>query len=342
MWRHRDDGPSRFGKLRLDKNERVSPFPPSTWEAIVSELCPEYVTAYPEVSELYKELANFHGIDQRQLTVTAGLDGGIRNCFDLFVSASSRVVTLEPTFKMVDIYSGLYNVKRVPIRFDSNLKLNLEQLLDSVDLEPSLIIIANPNSPTGTTIAEQNLIKLIGKAEQRSIPVLIDEAYHGFSSSTSLPLVNEFSNLIVGRTFSKSFGLAGCRVGYLVSNPTLTERLLKFRAMYEVNAIGAFIAVAMLRRYQEVETYCTEVITARNKMCELAANCGIGAINTEANFIHLDFGKNKLCVLEYLRDSNVLVRDEVNIPELARYLRVSVGPMSLMEPLAKALKKYGK
>ena len=128
-----------------------------------------------------------------------------------------------------------------------------------INKKTSLIIIANPNSPTGTLIDEKELKNILHMAQLNKVPVLIDEAYFGFSDFTALPFLNEFDNLVISRTFSKVFGLAGLRVGFLVANRQLAELLGKFKPMYEVNQLAIQIAIQALENYHLVQNYITEV-----------------------------------------------------------------------------------
>ena len=244
IYRIRGTVPGRHDALRLDKNERITKFNSYIYEEILSKLRHEHLTAYPETEPLYDLLAKYHNVNRDQVVVTAGSDAGIKYCFELLADQGCEVITLSPTFAMVDIYAQLYGVKQVRIGYDADLKLKFEDLLAAISHKTALIIIANPNSPTGTLISDIDIRLVISKARENGAVVLVDEAYYGFSRQTVLPYIAEYDNLIVARTFSKSFGLAGCRVGYLIAQSGLAHQLYKFRPMYEVNALCVNIDVA--------------------------------------------------------------------------------------------------
>ena len=256
----------RFDYLRLDKNERVSPLPQELFEQIHQQLRYEHLTTYPEVSPLYEKISDYVGCNEDKIVITAGADGGIKNCFDLFVQPGDKVITLNPTFAMVDVYCKLFDACQISIEYDSNLKLNEEKLEESIDESVSLIIIANPNSPTGNTLPKKRLTRIIEKSAEYSVPVLIDEAYHGFCWHTFVEQTNHFPNLIISRTFSKAMGLAGCRIGFLVSSADLSRQLYKFRPMYEVNSFGILAACKVLEKYEYVRAYCDEVEKSKQQM----------------------------------------------------------------------------
>ena len=177
-------------------------------------------------------------------------------------------------------------------------------------------------------------------ANEKGVPVLIDEAYFGFYDKTVISLTKKFNNLIVARTFSKAFGLAGCRIGYLITNKDLARELLRFRSMYEVNSFGILTGKVMMDNYNEIIEYCNSVNESKNKLCKLAANCRIPFIDTKANFIFFDFSFNKDKVIKEPPRKNVLIGAGLNVRGLEGYLRFSVGPQKEMKIIHDTLVKY--
>ena len=263
IYRVRGTCPSRLDALRLDKNERTTKFSKYFLNEIVSKLRDEHLTAYPETEPLYDQLATHLAVNRGQVVVTAGSDAGIKHCFELTVERNSEVITLSPTFAMVDIYAQLYGVRQIKIGYNSDLSIQYDKLLDSIVPDTALIVIANPNSPTGTLISEADMRSIISKAQENNAVILVDEAYYGFCKQTVLPLIDEYENLVVARTFSKSSGLAGCRVGYLVAQHHLAQRLYRFRPMYEVNAFGVLVTMTILENQEIVDTYLSDTEDGR-------------------------------------------------------------------------------
>ena len=183
--------PSRFDKLRLDKNERVIPFNDAVFSELISSFQCEHFTAYPETEPLYSALADNLSINKENLVITPGSDAGIRNCFEAFTENGDQIITLTPTFAMVNIYANLFATKQIKIGYDKNLILQIDQLLNSITTKTCLIVLASPNSPTGTIIDLDVLQLIIEKALKNSAVVLIDEAYHEFCNKTALPLIRD-------------------------------------------------------------------------------------------------------------------------------------------------------
>ena len=121
-------------------------------------------------------------ISSENLVFTAGSDQAIKNTFELFYEKNKNVITIDPTFAMVDIYCKIFKTKQIKIGYDKNLKLRIDDIFKSINKKTCLVILANPNSPTGTLIKKNDLIKIIKKAQKFNAKVLLDEAYYEFSN----------------------------------------------------------------------------------------------------------------------------------------------------------------
>jgi histidinol-phosphate aminotransferase len=339
--RLRGDGQTRHGLIRLDKNERVSAFQENFFEQLVSELTSDHLTAYPETEVLYERLAQLHDISTKNIMLTAGSDMAIRHCFDLFVNPGGEVVVLDPTFAMVDIYCQLYGAERQAVGYDNQLRLEFGRLRKVIGPKTELIVIANPNSPTGTLISETELHEILINAAQFQVPVLVDEAYYGFCKQTAVSMLGEHANLIVSRTFSKAYGLAGLRVGYLLAQAEISQLLYRFRPMYEINSMGVLAAIKLLDQPEIVEEYLKETEDGRQCLLKFASKKRLPFRDTQTNFIYIDFGVKKQAVMDEFSKSGVLVRGGLSIEGFETYLRVSLGPVATMKTLVEALQRVG-
>jgi histidinol-phosphate aminotransferase len=337
--RLRGETESRHGLIRLDKNERVTAFPLEFFEQLLSGLTSDHLTAYPEPEKLYKRLAQLHKVTQNNLMLTAGSDTGIRHCFDLFVNPGGEVVVLDPTFAMVNIYCQLYGAQKQAIGYDNQLRLNLERMLAVIGPKTELVIIANPNSPTGTLISQEDLRTILLCAASFQVPVLVDEAYYGFCKQTAVPMLEEHDNLIVSRTFSKIYGLAGLRVGYLLAQTELAQLLYRFRPMYEVNAVGIQAALALLDQPQIIDKYLEETQEGRRHLLEFAKEKGLDFQDTQTNFVYIGLGNKKQVVMDELSKFGILVRGGLPIKGFEAYLRISLGPVAAMKSLTEIISR---
>ena len=172
---------------------------------------------------------------------------------------------------------------------------------------------------------------ILKKALRVRVPVLIDEAYYGFCRHTACGLMGAYPNLIVARSFSKVTGMAGLRVGYAMSDPAVISVLTKYRPMYEVNSIGIIFALKILDNWHIAEEYGRDTIEGREHLVHFLSQMELKVIDTETNFIHVDFGSRKDTILRALDAAGVLVRGMLSIDGFENYTRISVGPKDTME-----------
>lgn len=332
---------SRRNYLRLDKNERISPF----LNTIVkkAQLDSFDLTAYPETGKVYKKLSKINKLSKENFILTAGSEFGIRMCFEYFCQNNNKkIITIEPTFGMVEVYSKLFNIKQIKINYDKNFNLEISKLLKKINKNISLIVLANPNSPTGTIIERNLIIKILKKSNQFNVPVLIDEAYFGFYNISYIKLIKKFSNLLILRTFSKSFGLAGLRAGYLVSNKKLIIELSKFKSMYEINSAAVKVVLFLLDNPNHIKNYINQTRIGKLFFEKELKKLNINFLKTYANFIHIKLGDKKKKIEKIFIKSKILTRKGPGVIGFEDYLRVSLGPKKQMQAVILILKKYFK
>ena len=243
---------------------------------------------------------------------------------------------------MVDVYAKIFGTNQIKIEYDKNLKLNYLKILKSINKNINMIMLANPNSPTGTIIDIDKIIQIIQKAKKNNCYVVIDEAYFGFYKKTFLHFVKKYNNLIILRTFSKAFGLAGIRAGYIVSNKELIKKLYSFRPMYEISSISCLIIEEILKRQNLVNNYIFSTRKGKKYLITELNKMGFGHFATYSNFILVDFYKKNLVkkIYKNLSKKGILVRKAPDIQATRTCLRFTLGPTNYMKKLAENLKKY--
>ena len=338
IYRSQADTKSRETYLSLDKNERIEKFEKNFIKKIFSKINPKKFNSYPEVFSLYKGLSKLHKLNYNQFVITAGADGAIKNCFELFVSKGDKVIVLNPTFAMVDIYCKIANAKKVSINYDKKLNLNINHILQNIDKSISLIVIANPNSPTGTLISIKDIEKIIKKARIFNLPVLIDEAYYGFCNKTVLPLIKKYKNLIISRTFSKAYGLAGLRVGYLIADSKVAKLLFNLKPMYEVNSIAILSSLTALQHPEIRRKYILETQKGLEILIKYLKKKNISYIQTEANFIYINLGKRIQYFYDKFIKNKILTKKGMNIKGYENYLRITLAPPKQIKKIISKLK----
>ena len=330
----------RENYLRLDKNEMVSKFSKNFIKLIKNKINSNTLTTYPEVRSIYRLISKKNKVKENSIVVTAGSDLAIKNCFELLVRKNDHVITLSPTYGMVNVYSKLFEARQTKIGFDDELNLELDKLLNSIKKSTVLIILANPNSPTGKAISKEQIIKILKLAKKNNTYVLIDECYFDYNKFSSVKLINKYDNLIISRSFSKS-GLAGCRIGYLISNVRIASLLYKFRPFYEISSFSVK-ALELFLKYDLNIKYREELEKGRKVLQNYFANKGIDYFNSTTNFILVKFNSSKLInsMFKYLFDRKVLCTVEKNIPHHKKIIRFSLGPVNEMKTLIKKMDSF--
>mgnify|MGYP001185208996 FL=1 len=329
---------SRKNFLRLDKNERVSNFHNKILKKI--KISSFDITAYPETWPVYQSIAKNYNISTKNIVLIPGSEFGYRICLEYFRNKKKKIISLAPTFGMVEVYTKLFAIKNIGINYDQNFELDSERLLKNISSKISLIILANPNSPTGTIIKKEKIIQILNKAKKYNITVIIDEAYNGFYKPSFLNYVEKYKNLIVLRTFSKSFGLAGLRVGFLAGNKKLIKEINKYKPMYEVNSVACKVITYFLKNKKFHIDYINETNKGKKYFENELKKLKIGYLKTYANFIHIDLKKYKSKIEKDLKKNKILTRKGPGVKNFENFLRITLGPIDSMKKVIKVLKKY--
>src|SRR5580693_2529780 len=207
---------NRAGNLRLDFNENTVGCSPRVIEFLKQQLSAESLSIYPDYAAVRPALAEFFRVDPTQLLLTNGTDEAIQVLINTYIDDGDEVLLLHPSYAMYRFYAEVAGatVREIPYRAEK-LAFPLEEALDAIRPTTRAVLIANPNNPTGTGTSRAGIERILEKASGAA--VLIDEAYYEFSGVTALPLLNDYPNLFVSRTFSKVYGMAAMRLGCLFS-----------------------------------------------------------------------------------------------------------------------------
>jgi len=245
----------RAGKIvRLDRNEHTTPFPEGHLKNIWDSITPDEIAAYPELEPFYEKLSKWLRIDRQQLLITSGSDTGIRAVYETYVEHGDEVVIFTPTYEMYSVYCAMSGGIKKEVFYNEDFSLPLERVLKAINNKTKLVAIANPNH-TGTPFEESELTEILKAAKDNDALVLVDEAYHHFYEGTMLRYINKFGNLIIARTFSKAFGIASLRVGYLVSNKDTISQLYRVKLTHEITSVSAKFGEYLLDHLEIMEDY---------------------------------------------------------------------------------------
>lgn len=312
----------RAGKLRLDFNENTVGCSPRVIEFLRSRICEQQLSIYPEYTRVRPALAAFFHVSPDELLLTNGTDEAIQVLINTYIDDGDEVIILRPSYAMYRFYAEVAGAKIEDIAYRPHtLAFPLEELLHAITPNTRAVLISNPNNPTGTAIDLAGVKKILDRAPQAS--VLIDEAYYEFCGITALPLIRDYSNLFVSRTFSKVYGMAAMRIGCLFSQAANVEYLHKCQSPYSVNMLAALAAEAAIQDTEYVSNYVKEALAARELLRKGLAKLGIGQAPSSANFILGYFGDRAIEVRDALRDQAILVRDRSY--EIPGGVRITAG-----------------
>ncbi len=319
---------ARRGLLRLDFNENLAGPSPRVLAAL-RRLGADDVALYPDETAARAAVVRWCGLAAGlELVLTSGVDEGIRLLCDCFVRPGETVLLLEPGYPMYRFYATLAGANVLTINYRKDLSFPEAALQEAVCSETvrrgcRLLIVGDPNNPTGTT-APDGLIEEVATALPSTI-VLADEAYAEFAGRSSMGALRRFPNLVVARTFSKAYGLAGLRAGVLLGDHETLSWVARMRSPYAVNSVALIALQAALEDEAYVTRYVEEVRWARSLLADGLAALGVPTYPSAANFLVARFGETAPAVREALRRRAVAVRDRGDHELMRGTLRIGVG-----------------
>ena len=314
----------RARKLRLDFNENTTGCSPAVQRAIAG--CdPAMMAVYPEYERLRKKAAERLDINEGMILLTNGADEGIKLVMDTFVEPGDDVVIPIPTFAMFGFYASLARAVVTEVPYDTDLSFPTQAVLQALRQGTRLLVLVDPNNPTGTSIPEDGMKRILDKAQENDILVVIDEAYQEFSGRNRIPLLKGYDNIVILRTFSKGAGLAGLRLGMAIARPDIVGWMRKASSPYNVNAMTVQAGIAALEDTAWRESYAAEVRQNREVLTGTLQKLGLAVCPSEANFVLVDFGDRCEEICGELASRDILIRNRSADPSLEGFARVGVG-----------------
>ena len=336
------EGRASKGYLLLDFNEMTIEPSPKVKKALKKFIDSGKLQVYPEYGNLDAKIAEYAGVKPSQVMTTNGSDQGIDIILRVFVKDGDKVIIPTPSFAMYYQSAGIQGAKVLKPNYSKDLSFPSEKVLNLINSDVKLLILANPNNPTGTAISKEDIFKILKKAKEKKVAVLHDEAYFEFSNITARDFVNEFDNLFITRTFSKTFGLVSARIGYVLSQEKNIKELLKIRGPYDVNMFAKVAVLAALEDLEYVKKYTKEVMEkSKPKLEEFFRKNNVKFWPSAANFLLIK-PKNQKKAIKILQSEGILVRPRKG-PNIDGTIRVSIGVLKdtnrFIRAYSKILKK---
>jgi histidinol-phosphate aminotransferase len=327
--------------IKLNQNENPWDAPPEIRGETLRRLNERPWSRYPDfhARALHERLAEFAGWKADGIISGNGSNELIQASLMVTVGSGTRVLISEPTFALYRQITTVLGGEVISVPLNSELTYDGEALRSAIEsASPPVTIICSPNNPTGCVIDRRDLQSLL---EATRGLIVIDEAYHEFSGQTVVPLLRQYPNLIVLRTFSKAMAMAGLRVGYLLAAPELAQEIAKAVLPYNLNVISQTCALVAVEMYQAklkplVNLICGERDRVYERLKEIK---GLEPVPSRGNFMLVRSAMSPRLVFDELLRRDILIRDVSTYPMLGDYFRFSVGTPDENDQLLASLRE---
>ncbi len=324
--------------LKLDSNEFPFKHAPSVSDCLQSQF--DFVSCYPESTclELRNELAKINNIDPENILITAGSSEAIHLAVSELTDSSSEIITSTHAFELYQTCIQRQNKHLIAVPETELWMQNLVEILNSITSKTSLIFIASPSNPLGTWINHGDLSNFL-QAVPDYITVAIDEAYFEFMDNepaycSAVSYLNKYPNIIIMRTFSKLYGLAGARIGYTIANRELIKRLKQGQLLFSVNYFAMVCALKVLGEYDYYQRCKNRIIQVRTLLYEQLSYLGFHPLSNSSNFLTFKYGSKSEMLVKELRNRGILIK-WLNNYRLPEYLRVTIGTLDEVQAFFK-------
>jgi histidinol-phosphate aminotransferase len=328
--------------IKLDANESPNNLPPLVHERVMNQF--EYLAfnRYPDISvrALRSQIAENFSVTVQNIVIGNGSSEILLSLFQTFGGPGRGIVFPVPSFSMYGIYAQLTDSQAVPVALNEDFSVSRDKVLEAAQqAEAKLIVLCNPNNPTGTIISNEDIEYIVSKAQ---CPVVVDEAYYEFYGQSAVGLMKKYDNLIVARTLSKAYGLAAIRVGYMLADAGVASMVGRVIMPYHINALSLVTAEVVYQMRDEFMPSIGQIIAERKRLSGvLESITGITVFPSETNFILIRTVKAKE-LSTYLSEKNIGVRDFSAAPYLTNCIRITVGTPLENDNLCKTIKAFMK
>ncbi len=324
--------------VKLNTNE--NPYPPAPGvKEIVESMDVDRLRLYPDplCNSLVDVLADFYGLDKNQVFVGVGSDDVLSTAFMTFFNSEKPILFPDITYSFYDVWANVHRIPYEQIPLDENFRICKEDYYK----ENGGVVIANPNAPTSIyeplSFIEDILL------HNQDVIVIVDEAYIDFGGESARKLINQYENLLVVQTFSKSRSMAGIRIGYCMGNPELIKAIndVKYSInSYTMNMTSLLAGVEAVRDRDYFYATIDKIIKTRERTKKELEQLGFVIPDSKTNFLFITH-KSIDCVdlFQWLRERHIYVR-HFNVERIMNYLRITIGTEEEMDRLITAIKEY--
>ena len=321
-------------------NSNENPYGPSARALEAAAASGRVANRYPDglEEEARNAIAAHHGVKPSQIALGCGSSEILRMADEAFAGPDRKVVAAEPTFEAVLAFARVIRAEGVKVPLTADFRHDLPKMAAACDAATGLVYVCNPNNPTGTIVNGDELAAFVAKVPATTT-VLVDEAYHHFVEDpryrTACDLLAKAPNVVVARTFSKIYGMAGLRLGYAVASEEKIARMAPYACWSNANAAVLSAALASIGDAGHVTSQKKALNDTRKWLVEEMARQGRRTIPSETNFVMIDVGGDVAPVIQAYRAKKILVGRK--FPSMPNWLRVSIGRPEEVRAFAAAL-----
>lgn len=332
------DQNERKDYLRLDLNENPGGLPQEFIDEVLKNVDPRLIAQYPETKHFSETLAKYLGTDIEHLCLVNGSAEGIRYIIQAFTSETGRIVGVVPSYFMFQVYSEMYGRNFIKVPYDNDLTMDINKIIKEMTSETQLLILLNPNNPMGNTYSEEEFEKIMLCARKKKITVLVDEAYHYFYPKTFIKYALNEEHILITRTFSKLFSMAGCRLGYVVGWPAGIKMVQNLCTPHNTNAFAMMFAESILNNPTILNNLIDKFKKGRSYLVSELDKSNYKHKGEAGNFIFIQPKKDAQLIVDRMKlEKKILIKAYPNVGELGDCLRVSIGEEKYMKQFMKAL-----
>lgn len=319
--------PQTEAAIRLNTNESPYPPPDSFKEEMARRIAHSELHRYPDrdFPELREGLAVHAGTLSERIWVANGSNEVLLQLLLAFGGGDRKAMTFEPTYQMHSHITRVSGTRLIRGRRNPDFTIHLDATLDAIASQtPDIVFLCSPNNPTGNSNTEEEIVAI---CEAAPGIVILDEAYAEFAGNSFMRLIEDCDRLVISRSFSKAWRLAGVRIGYLISHPWVIEEIQKVRLPYHLSVLTQAAGLTALEFADELQSTVETMRLERDKLYrELATMKGIRAYESDANFVFfMSLERPAVEIWQELLEGGILIRDFSDLPGCDGALRVSVG-----------------
>lgn len=319
--------------IDLSDNTNLWGVPPAASRAI-HDAASATVTRYPALyaADVKSAIADYIGVSPDMVVTGCGSDDVLDSAIRAFGEPGDIVAYPEPSFAMIPIFARMNALTGIAIPLTAEYDADVDAFIAA---DAKITYLCTPNNPTGASFSRAAVERIVDGV--RGV-VIIDEAYAEFASRNCLDLLARTPRVLISRTLSKAFGLAGLRVGYAVGDPAMVAEVEKSRGPYKVNGVAQMAAVAALTDDRGwVTDHVREAIVNRDRLIDALRAMGLNPLPSDANFVLVPV-PDATGADQCMRELGVAVRPFTGLPRIGDALRISVGPWHLMEECVATLR----